>query len=154
MSYNKSDNSSNYNKEERGGWYCTNPKKHDEQEMHHGADEPHTHRAERNDAETVRQPESRARRSEADNAAGRQQHRNPFEIPNPSNTEEPKPANKTKKTCLGCIVLILLGPFLMAIIAALIETIAGDQSSDEEYYEEYIDSVNSDEIEVNEEFDL
>lgn len=63
MSYNKSDGTRQYNKEERGGWYCTNPKKHEESHEHHGADEPHEHRAERHDSQPNREPEAKQTRT-------------------------------------------------------------------------------------------
>ena len=126
MAYNKSDNSNKYNKEERGGWYCTNPKKHDELEQHHSADEPHVHRAERNDKETVRQPESKAKRtdsradnrsdSHADNATGKPKHRDPFDIPDWSKPQEPAPAKRNKKSCLGCMIVLFFMPFFTLLI--------------------------------------
>lgn len=98
MEYNKSEDSKRYNKEERGGWYCTNPKKHDEGNMHHGANEPHEHRAERNDQETQRQPEARINRTP----------------PTPPLTDS---TQKKNSGCRGCMIYLVAMFFILKMIS-------------------------------------
>lgn len=59
--YNKSEDSARYNRQERGGWYCTNPKKHDESHQHHPDGQDHAHPAERNDSQPNRNEGGRSR---------------------------------------------------------------------------------------------
>lgn len=102
MAYIKSDGSDRYNKQERGGWYCTNPKKHEEQETHHAAHEPHEHRAERNDSEPIRQPKARQTR----------QPSQPSAVPPKADRPAQQPLN-----LLGCVsklILLIVSLFLLA----------------------------------------
>lgn len=124
MGYNKNDESGKYNKSERGGWYCTNPKKHDDGNQHHGANEQHEHRAERNDREPERhdsgpsryERDTRQKKQPADDGKWRpfasttpprrQQSNEPpvTETPAP---ETPAKKNNGSKGC-GCLIWIFM----------------------------------------------
>ena len=130
MGYNKSDESSKYNKEERGGWYCTNPKKHDEGHQHHATDAPHSHPAERNEQQPDRhenEPSRYERESRRPNRKTQQKpddgqwnpmsttpprkRPNPIE-PIPETHETPDtpetPAEPQKKKNIGCYVALVI----------------------------------------------
>lgn len=131
MSYNKSDGSKRYNKEERGGWYCTNPKRHEENQQHHAADEPHVHHAERNDNEPERQPQARQIR----------QKRTVEEPVNPMTVPDQK-----KRTGCQIAIFIIIWSIMIPLIIAIISNILFDDdndSQDEDYYEYYEEDIDS-----------
>lgn len=157
MPYNKSDGSRQYNKEERGGWYCTNPKKHEENHEHHSADEPHNHRAERNDSFPNREPKARQQRKPLFEEIFEPKTENPktsrpstpkVAIPQFSN-DEPK---KQKKNGCGCGCFRVVFWF---VIAAIVSKACGsifDETDDEYnndseviYYDEDSDTETADE---------
>lgn len=107
MAYDKSSDTGGYNKDERGGWYCTNPKKHEEGNHHHQNNEPHNHRPERNESQPTRQPKH---------------------IVIPETPKTPPQKNNAKAGC-GCIMLLIIGLFGMGIV---INEIGKEQ---ERYYE-------------------
>lgn len=125
MSYDQSYGSNRYNKEERGGWYCTNPKKHDENQQHHATDKPHVHRAERNEQEPMRQPDARQLR--------------PKSMLNPS-MNAPAPVVK-KNNLVKAVTIILLWIIFVPIMLAILCVIFSyeDSNNQEEYYDEYYD---------------
>lgn len=131
MSYNKSDESSQYNKDERGGWYCTNPKKHEDSQQHHAADEPHVHRAERNDFEPKRQPQARPVRQK------------PI-IEQPVNPM-PVPEKKKKTGCQIAIIILIWSILMPLILGAIINACFNDDSDnqEEDYYEYYDEDSSS-----------
>lgn len=154
MPYDKSEGTRRYNKEERGGWYCTNPKKHDEGLQHHGAEAPHEHRAERNDVDPVRQPEARhgrpIRKPEMPKV---EPIRKPEPKPQPKPEPKPEPttvklpedgSKKTpqlQKSGCGCVAFFMALPFIFGLIglcSEMGETDSGDNdySYDESYYED------------------
>lgn len=106
--YDKSDGSRAYNKNERGGWYCTNPRKHHDTQLHHGSDEPHNHTAKRNDSQPRRQPESRTKQP------------------------TPQPAKSKAKGC-GCFYVIFI-----ILFTAFCKWVYNDSSSDSYDYDEVI----------------
>ena len=135
MSYNKSDESSRYNKEERGGWYCTNPKRHEDNQQHHAANEPHVHHAERNDIEPERQPQARQVR----------QNR-PIEEP-----VSPKPGPDQKKTGCKIALIMLIWSIMIPLIVVVISNIFFDDDNDsqeEEYYEYYDEDIDPEELDT------
>lgn len=139
MSYNKTDGSSQYNKEERGGWYCTNPKRHEENQQHHAADEPHVHHAERNDIEPQRQPQARPVRPA----------RPASQKPTIEEPVSPKPVtDKKKKTGCQIAIIILIWTIVMPFIISAILTMFLDDDSDsqeEDYYEYYDENLEPEE---------
>lgn len=117
MSYDKSDGTGQYNRDERGGWYCTNPKKHDEGHQHHAAEAEHDHRAERHDVDPQRNPEART------SARPKPQPKpEPIFQPKPEPQPEPETVETTEveltddtpkkkdKTggCCGCLIFFIL----------------------------------------------
>lgn len=110
MAYLKNDGSDRYNKQERGGWYCTNPKKHEDMETHHAAHEPHEHRAERNDAEPVRQPKARQTRQPVQPSAVPPT----ADRPTPQPTRQPAPQPVNLLGCVSKLILLIVSLFLLA----------------------------------------
>lgn len=109
-----------YNKDERGGWYCTNPKKHEESELHHAANEPHEHSAERNDRAPERQPDARLSRQ------GSSAKNGPL-------------SDGKKKLMVKAIMIVLFWSVIIPLIFICIAAInSNDGSGDEDWeYEEY-----------------
>jgi len=76
MSYDKSDGSSHYNRNERGGWYCTNPKKHDDANQHHDHNQDHDHRPNRNEGTSSRYERQPGRNERTSSSAQQSQRTN------------------------------------------------------------------------------
>ncbi len=158
MPYDKSEGSRRYNKEERGGWYCTNPKKHDEALLHHAVEEPHVHRAERNDVDPVRQPEARRSRPVHTKAEQPKVERPKSEQPKVEQSKMtyptlslPEDGNKNpsqlKKSGCGCVAFFMALPFIFALIGLCSEmgdseTNDNDFTYDESYSEDYFEYDN------------
>lgn len=143
MSYDKSDGSRRYNREERGGWYCTNPQKHDEGSKHHAQNEKHDHHAERNDNETHRNEggsahyERQPSRNERMNSQPKKNDSTwrpmsttpPKQNKSSSIPSNPEPAksnsnenlsDKFKNQGCGCIIKIIVYYIILQIVLAIL----------------------------------
>lgn len=124
MAYNQDDGTGRYNKSERGGWYCTNPKKHDDNNAHHAAGHSHDHHAERNDQSPNRRENEPSRYERGPRKVEPRKQPRPSSPLFPTLPEIPPVQNpQGKKGCgnngCGCIIFIVMAILFKLLSIAL-----------------------------------
>ena len=150
MAYNQSDESNHYNKQERGGWYCTNPKRHDESHQHHAEDDPHEHSAARKEDIPDRQPESKqSRRAKPAPAPEEEKVSGNEPVKDATETDQSAIIDQTpSKGCLsnrGCLLIIFFAvmAFVLSELLDFCSSVFLDESgNDGESYGEYYNGGN------------
>lgn len=141
MGYNKNDDSGQYNKSERGGWYCTNPKKHDEASAHHASGKPHEHKAERNDS----QPKRGKWEPLSTTPPKKQAPVIETPTPNPSN----KKKNPSSNNGCGCAIFILIIAGLFKWCSDMMETDYTNTPEQNDYTEQDYETDADEPIEID-----